>query len=166
MSAPRIPARNPIGDTYDGVVISVGEYAVLAPAPISEYSILHQGEMIIRYGITFLGKPHHSIVPAILALDYGEFKTGEDAWQFIFKRSNLYPRADVVGYRNDGKDEMAVIKSLDLEFPLHVLVYEKLEATKPIARVRAFIGDDTGNVNARILEHLAQYSTVNDWLEA
>ena len=166
MSAPRIPDRNPIGDTFEGVVLSVGDYAVLAHTLISDYPVLHSGTMIIRYGITFLGKPQYSIVPAILALDYGSFKTGEDAWEFIFKSSNLYPRADIVGYRNDGSDEMAVLKTLDLEFPLHVLAYIDDNANKPIARVRAFIGDAPNNIASRILQHLPQYPTVEQWLEA
>ena len=166
MRAPRIPDRNPIGDIFEGVVLGVGDYAVLAHAPIADYAILHHGKMIIRYGITFLGKPQYSIVPAILALDYGEFKTGEDAWEFIFKSSNLYPRADIVGYKNDGSDEMAVLKALDLEFPLHVLVYADDEANKPLARVRAFIGDSVENSIPRILQHLPQYPTIEQWLEA
>ena len=66
--------------------------------------------MIVRYGVRFLGKPHLSVVPGLVAIDYGEMLIGEEAWIFLTKRSNLYPRAEVFGYRNDGHDDMITVK--------------------------------------------------------
>ena len=65
----------------------------------------------MRFGIPYLGKSHLSIVPDLLVLDYGEMLVGDIAWEFLMKSSHLFPRSDVLGYRNDGADEMAGVQA-------------------------------------------------------
>lgn len=162
----RIPPRQPLGDAISGAIVLVDDQHVLTSAPLTDAEVVHSGTFVVRYGIEYLGKPQYSIVPGLLALDYGDMLTGEDAWDFIFRRSNLYPRADVVGYRNDGEDEMIVLKQLDLEAPVHVLAYADDDATKPLAHLRAAIVDAAVNWPSRLWHYLPRYTTLADWRAA
>jgi hypothetical protein len=96
-------------------------------------------------------------------LDYGEMLTGEAAWDFLIRRSNLYPRSEVAGYRNDGRDDMVFIRQLDLAQPVEVLAYANTLAVTPIARPGALIAADTANLPARLLDYLPCYATVAEW---
>jgi hypothetical protein len=164
MPAPPFPERAPIGDSVTGVVIQANYQKVLALAPQEQTETILNGTFVIRYGIRYLEKPFLSIVPGLVALDYGDLLTGEDAWQFLTKRSNLHPRADVFGYRNDGQDEMIVVKRLDFAQPVDVLVYADETATKPSAQVTALIAASTSGIPQRILDYLPYYASVAEWL--
>lgn len=166
MSAPKIPPRHPIGDSFEGVVLEIDNVALLANVSHDEAAGVHTGLMLVRYGVVFLGRPQLSIVPGLLALDYGEFLTGENAWHFLLHRSNLYPRADVVGYRNDGEDDMVVVKALDLVRPLHILVYENEDATTPLAQVEAVIAPDTTLLPQRLRKYATVHPSVEAWRKA
>lgn len=162
-----IPSREPVGDAFNGVVLAVGELHALALRPHDGAEVIHSGPCVVRYGARYLGKPHISIVPGLLALDYGDILTGDAAWDFLMKRSNLHPRADVMGYRNDGLDDMVVVKWLDLALTPEVLVYPDAAATLPTAEPVAFIGGlHGGEVPSRVLEYLPQYDSVAAWIDA
>src|SRR5688572_30842193 len=118
-----IPPRQPYSEAFSGVILKMEETTLLSSTPQSDAEVMHTGTFVLRYAIEYLGKPQWSIVPGLVALDYGDILTGEEAWQFLFHRSNLYPRADVIGYRNDGVDDMIPVKKLDLMQPVVVLVY-------------------------------------------
>lgn len=166
MPSPDIPPRKAIGDSFEGVVLKLDEQYLLAPAPIAGFPSLYQGNFIIRYAVVYLGKPHYSIVPDLLALDYGEFLTGEEAWDFLINKSNLYPRADVLGYRNDGLDTQVFVKELDLVWDFDVLIYENEQATKPLAKVAALIATKTDNLPERLLDYLEVFPSVKEWQKA
>jgi hypothetical protein len=103
-------------------------------------------------------------VPGLVALDYGHMLTGEDAWNFLLKRSVVFPRADVLGYRNDGADDMIVVKQLDLAEPIDVYVYPGATATIPVAHPTSLIAPADAQVAPRLLEYLPRYDTIDDWL--
>lgn len=166
MKPPRIPPRAPIGDSFKGVLQKLDETVFLAATPIDGAEILHEGTLILRYGVSYLGKPHLSIVPALLALDYGEFKTGEDAWEFLLHKSNLYPRADVLGYGNDGADCQVFVKELDIVYPFHILAYANAEANKPLAQVAAVISDNPETLPPRLAEYATTYPSLEAWKKA
>jgi hypothetical protein len=166
MPAQKIPVRQPVGDPFSGFVLQIGSSSALAVNPEPHSGVIANGDFVIRYGIPYLGKPHLSIIPALVALDYGEMLTGEDAWTFLLKRSNLHPRADVVGYRNDGVDDMIVVKLLDLAQPNQDLVYTDPGATVPITHVTALIAQDTTNLPLRLLENLPHYESTSQWQAA
>ena len=166
MSAPKIPPRNPIGDVFEGVVLQVDETYLLSPTPLEEATTAHTGTFVIRYGVTYLGKPHDSIVPGLLALDYGEFLTGENAWHFLMNKSNLHPRGDVVGFRKDGEEAMVVVKSLDLMHPLDILVYADNDSTKPLLQVQAVITPDAAAIPERLQQYAAIYPSLEAWRKA
>jgi len=164
MPQPPIPERVPIGDSFTGVVIQANNQKALAFTPQPQTEAIMSGTFVVRYGIRYLEKPFLSIVPGLVALDYGDLLTGEDAWEFLTKRSNLHPRADVFGYRNDGQDEMMVVKRLDFGQPVDVLVYPDNKATMPTALVTALIAADAAGIVQRILEYLPRYNSVSEWL--
>jgi hypothetical protein len=162
---PNIPERQPLGDPFVGSAIQIDGMQALALVDLQRVEILHSGDMIVRYGVRYLGKPHLSVVPGLIAVDYGEMLTGEAAWEFLTKRSNLYPRAEVFGYRNDGRDEMITIKNLDLVQPIEVLVFADKTATSPVAKPTALIAgeSDTNSLPPRLLQYLPRYDSVAAW---
>ena len=160
---PTIPERQPIGDTLDGMLLRLDATHILALAPLPDADVVASGTLTLRYAIRYLGKPHLSIVPGLLALDYGDILTGEEAWSFLLRRSNLHPRADVVGYRNDGQDDMIPVKWLDLAQPIDVLAYADASTTTPIARVDALIAPHDAVIAPRIREYLPCFPTPEDW---
>ncbi len=170
MSKTSIPERSPIGDVVDGAIIGLEDStqtALFVGSDVPANSILiARGTLIVRYGIRYLGKPHLSIVPGLVAIDYGTFLTGEEAWEFLIKRSNLYPRAEVFGYRNDGHDEMMTVKTLDLAQPFEALVYSNATTTIPTARPSGVISEANTPLPLRVAELLPQYATLEAWRKA
>jgi hypothetical protein len=148
---------------FNGVAVTCDGMQALATEPIPGTQVIMSGPLLVQYGVRFLGKLHLSIVPGIVVLDYGDMLTGEEAWDFLLKRSNLHPRAEVIGYRNDGKDDMVFIKHLDLSVPPEALVYTNAGDTLPAAQPTALIGADTHDVPPRLLEYLPHYPTLADW---
>lgn len=158
-----IPERQPIGDVFVGNVIQVGQTQLFATEAVLEGEVLAQGEFIVRYGLRYQGKLHVSIVPGLVVMDYGDMLTGEDAWDFLINRSNQYPRSEVVGYRNDGGDDMVFIRSLDIAVPPEVLVYPDLTATQPLFHPAALIAPFTEGLPARLLKYLPHYVNLSEW---
>ena len=161
-----IPAREPIGDAFNGAVVQLGILQALAPAPLAGADTLISGALVVRYGIRYLGKPHLSIVPGLVVIDYGDMLVGDEAWEFITRHSNQYPRAEVFGYRNDGRDEMMYVKNLDLVQPVEVLVYDSPTATAPAARPTALIAPADAAVPLRLLNYLPRYNSLADWQDS
>ncbi len=158
-----IPERVPVSDRFRGVIVQAGGAAALAVAAPPDAEVIASGEFTLQYGARFLGKPEQYIVPGLVVLDYGDMLTGEDAWNFLWHRSNLHPRAEVVGQRDDGREDIVFFRVLDLSLPPHVLVYD---GAALVARVTALIARDTTGVPPRLLEFLPCYPTVEDWLLA
>lgn len=170
MPQPAIPDRAPLGDPVAGMLLKAGDHHLLMidQLLINESGVdsIASGEFIIRYGVRYLGKPHLSVVPGLLALDYGDILTGQEAWDFLWNRSNLYPRSDVVGYRNDGQDEMIPIKKLDLALPPEVLVYKDAAAARPLASLQAIIAAENITLPQRLDQHLSRYDSLAAWQAA
>jgi len=160
---PTIPDRQPITDSFSGVLVKVDDVCLLAPAELPGVQTIASGRFVIHYAVPYLGKPHLAIVPGLVALDYGEMLTGEAAWDFLLHHSNLHPRADVVGYRNDGTDDMIVVKLLDLALPVQVLVYTDASAVRPLAHVMALIAPSSDTLPTRLLEYLPRYNSLEEW---
>ena len=161
--AAAIPEQNPIGDSFTGQIIQIGDTQALVTVNVSSEEVIASGTFVIRYGLRFLGKLHISIVPGLLVLDRGEILTHEEAWDFLLKHSNLYPRSEVMGHLNDGTDEMMLIRNLDMAVPPEVLVYADAKATKPIAKPTVLIVPDSTGLPARLLNSLPHYASLADW---
>ncbi|MBE2184819.1 MAG: hypothetical protein IAE89_15425 [Anaerolineae bacterium] len=165
MTATPIPPRQPIEDRFSGFVIAAGAQNALAMKGVSA-NVTARGSFVIRYGIRFMGKPHIAIVPGLVAVDYGQILNSDAAWNFLIKRSNLYPRAEVFGFRNDGKDDMVYVKNLDFALPVAVLVYADAEATTPICSPDALITTLPDTIPERLKMHLPLFENTEEWLAA
>ena len=155
--------RQPVSDTVLGLVTRLDHRALLSAGELSAGKVIARGELIIRYGITYLAKPHLSIVPDLVVADYGELLSGETAWDFLMNRGHLYPRADVCGYRNDGEDEMIVLKQLDFDYPYDVFAYLRTGDHRPFVALSALIAMDCATFPQRVQENLPCYGSVNTW---
>ncbi|MEO1442713.1 MAG: hypothetical protein AAFV33_20090, partial [Chloroflexota bacterium] len=145
------------------VLLQHGESHLLATQPHEAATVVVSGEITLRYGLMVLGKPHLYIVPGLLAVDYGDFFNGDAMWDFVLTKNNIYPRAEVFGYRNDGEDDMLVLKKLDMAAPRGVFVFGD-DDTRPIAQVNALIAPDETGIAPRLLEYLPRYNTLDDWI--
>ena len=155
--------RQPIADQLTGVVTEVDGQALLSSAELTDGAAIARGELTIRYGITYFGKPQMSIVPDLVVADYGELLKGEAAWEFLMKSAHLYPRADVCGLRNDGVEDMVAVKQLDFDYPYDVFVYRQLEDEQPFAALSALIDADSASYPKRLLQRLPQFDSVSSW---
>ena len=164
MPRPPIPERQPVSDVFPGAVVQAGSQSALIMHPGSA-PVLWAGPCVIRYGVRYLGKPHLSIVPGLVVVDYGEMLTGEAAWDFLTRHSNRYPRAEVFGYRNDGRDEMIRVRELDLALTPEVLAYADDEAKTPLARPLALIAAaaESELLPPRLVTMIARFATLEDW---
>lgn len=163
---PNIPERQALSDTFNGIVGRSADRFFLASAPVKGLEIVYSGQIILRYGVAYLEKPQFCIVPDLVVLDYGDGLAGQDAWDFIFHKSNLYPRADVFGYRNDGLDEMIVMKKLDPMQPVRVLAYDDEAAQMPVAALSAYIGSASSALPERVRRYLPIYESLQAWWTA
>lgn len=109
----------------------------LAPekAP-NDVTILLDGEIVLRYAIAFLQRPF-SLVIGYFETENGAVKTGEAAWKFIWKKWQLYPRAEVIGVSSRGEPMQVYLKDLDFGEPAQILAYVDSEADIPLAEVQA-----------------------------
>jgi len=158
-----MPQRQPISEQVAGVVTDVGGRALLSASALDEGDIIAGGELTLRYGITYLGKPHLSIVPDLVVADYGELLKGEAAWEFLMQSAHLYPRADVCGFRNDGADEMSALKLLDFDYPYDVFVYREIQSHQPLAKLAGLIAAEGESFPERLLRHLPRFDSLSAW---
>lgn len=158
-----IPERAPVTDPISGAIVQAGDACALAigAADLEDSAV----SLWVRYGVRLLGKPHLSIVPGLVAIDYGELLTGDEAWDFLVRHSNLYPRAEVFGFRDDGRDDMLYVKQLDLALPMQVLVYTNPQDSTPAARPTALIAPEAqaASLPQRVLDYLPRFETVAQW---
>lgn len=165
MPRPVIPPREPLADAISGLWYRIDGQHLLATYALPNQIPVQQGDFCVRYGIRLLGKAHLAIVPGLVALDYGDMLTGEDAWRFLLRGSNLHPRADVIGYRSDGKDDMIVLKTLDLAEPPVALLYTDDTATAALCMLNALLVPDhtLATVPQRLLTYLPRYPSLDAW---
>lgn len=159
-------ARQAIADMFHGALVQVGDQHLLADTPFTGATIHREGTLVVRYGVPFLTRPHMCIVPDLLVLDYGDMLNGEEAWEFLYHKSNLYPRADVCGYRHDGVDDMLPIKQLDLMRPVRLLAYEDTQATQPLATITALVVAQPEVLPARLRTYGTLFTSWQDWQAA
>lgn len=160
-----IPDRQAVEDVFSGVLLRLqGRTALAVEAPPGG-EVVASGSFAVRYGLRFLGKLHQAIVPELVALDYGDFLVGEEAWEFLLQRSNRYPRSEVIGHRNDGSDDMVFIRTLDMAVPPMVLVYENREAVMPLTSLTALIASQTNGLPERLCQFLPVYAQLEAWQE-
>ena len=158
-----MPERQPISDRISAFVTRLDNASLLSPAELEAGEVLAQGDLTLRYGITYLGKPQLSIVPDLVVADYGEILVGEAMWQFLMNSAHRYPRADACGLDRHGGEEMVALKQLDFDYPFDVFVYDRDSSRKPLARLSALVASDQTLFPQRLLAHLPRFDSVDAW---
>lgn len=159
----RLPPRQPVQDLVEGTVSRAHEQLFLAPEPLPEAETVAVGVVAVRYGIVYLGRSYHAIMPELVALDTGGGFAGEDAWNFLFHESNLFPRADVIGFREDGVEDMVTVKSLDLMYPLRAFAFFPAEDPRNLGQLAALIGTFNAALPNRLTQALDHYPDLAAW---
>jgi hypothetical protein len=155
---PDIPTPELIGDTLagclirsaDGLILILGD---LPPGIPPERIMRPAGSLTVRYAIAYLQR-EAAIVPGLFASDLGDILVGREAWDFTMDQTNLYPRADILGLRDDGRDDQVTLKNLDLGRPITVLVYATPEDRLPLGRLAAFWAPVEAEVPDLLAKHL------------
>ena len=162
MPNPAIPPRQPVSDVIEGAVTRLAGDCLLSSAMLTRGQLVAAGELVVRYAVPYLGKPC-SIVPDLVVLDYGDMLTGEPAWEFLLRQSHLHPRADVLGHRDDGSDQMLAVKQLDFAIPFDVFAYHQPSDRKPFAQLNALIAAERAAFPPRLLDCLPAFDSLADW---
>jgi len=163
MTKKKLPERQPISEKVSAIATRIDEGVLLSRLRLEAGEILAQGDLTLRFGITYLGKPQLSIVPDLVVADYGELLAGEAMWEFLMKSAHLYPRADACGFNQDGDEDMVLLKQLDFDHPYDVFVYLRASDRKPLARLSALIASDRAHLPGRLLAHLPRFDSLDAW---
>lgn len=138
---PSVPVPVYFHETASGYVWQHGAQIglTLSPAaPPAEVTILAEGELVLRYGIEVQRTPD-AIIPGLFIAESGATKTGREAWDWLWHKFQLYPRAEVIGLRSDGAPAHLYVRDLDFGYPPRVLVYAETEATVPLASLTTLL---------------------------
>ncbi len=157
------PEREPISERVSAVVTRIGADTLLSHRRLEAGDVLTQGELTLRYGITYLGKPQLSIVPDLVVADYGEMLAGEAMWQFLMQSAHLYPRADACGWDRDGNEDLVALKQLDFDHPYDVFAYRERKDRIPLARLTAVIASEQTQFPQRLLAQLPRFDSLDVW---
>ncbi|PJF37997.1 MAG: hypothetical protein CUN55_19245 [Phototrophicales bacterium] len=77
-------------------------------------------------------------MPAIFVSEKGGMLYGKQAWQFIFKNYQLYPRAEIFGLQSDGKKVQYFLRELDFADHPRVFAYENEQKIMPSFQLDGF----------------------------
>lgn len=106
--------------------------------PPAHAEIIQQGALILRYGLELLSM-RGQFIPAYFESENGHIKTGRAAWEFIWAKFQLYPRAEVIGWGSDGADLHILMRDLDFGEGVQVLVYSDPQARTPLGKLGGVI---------------------------
>lgn len=102
--------------------------------PSTPATIIHSGDLILRYGVDLLVSPH-AFIPGYFETENGAVFTGEAAWDFIWAKFQLYPRAEVLGMRQDGLQTDYLMRDLDFGEGRKVLAYADESSPKSLGTI-------------------------------
>jgi len=131
-----LPPPQYILERVNGILWRSEDGTGLTLAPLDappDVQIIAQGEIVLRYGIEIL-ETTLAIIPGLFISEKGGVKVGVEAWNWLWTKFQLYARAEVIGFRSDGKPEQLFLRTLDFSSPVRVLAYadDRLDQ-KPLA---------------------------------
>jgi hypothetical protein len=120
------------------------------------------GLLVLRFCIPLLYEAHLALNPAYLLGERGGELSGWKAWDFTYKRYELYPRSELTGLRTDGVKDVVFLKTLDVAAPVRVFAYPSVAATLPLSRVtRLVVKDDSIELPERLVQYLPPENAAN-----
>lgn len=123
----------------------------LAPPP--DATRIQHGDLVLRYGIEMLTAPYQ-LIPGYFENENGAIKTGRAAWEFIWSKFQLYPRAEVIGFRSDGAPAQVLMRDLDFGEPPKVLAFPDETAWRALGVITHL----SAPPDATLPDLLAQYA--------
>ncbi len=137
---------------------------LLSSQTISGVESLAGGPLLLRYGLVCLETPARCIVPELVVMEYGEQLSGEAAWDFLLHHSNLHPRAEVLGRRDDGMEDQLRVSRLDLAQAPRVLAWPwpPDSDSLPLANPLAAIAAAPDALPGRVRQYLPVYTSTAD----
>ncbi len=162
------PPRRAVRDHFDGSLVLLDGVALLTTLDNPPGTSATAGPLELRYGLVCLDDPRRCIVPELVVLEYGEQMTGEAALDFLLNHSNLHPRAEVLGQRDDGVEDQLRVSRLDLAQPPRVLVWpgDAPAEVRPLAAATALVNSGPESSPARLRQFLPCYPSFADWRDA
>lgn len=157
--------RQTVEDPFHGHVLRLADATLLSTSTESAAETLASGPLLLRYGLVCLETPQRCIVPELVVMEYGELLNGEAAWDFLLHHSNLHPRAEVLGHRDDGVEDQLRVSRLDLAQTPRVLVWPVAAAdtARPVAVPLAVIADEADSLPQRLRQFLPLYPSHAHW---
>lgn len=141
-----MPLRPPPSDTLSGCLLRFAEERVVLVMggqlidPLGE--VLHCGDVTIYYALALLYERDY----LLLQWAYDDFRReyhAAEAVDFVLRRGDAFPRADVVGRRvSTGQRADLFLKQLDLGRGLLAFAYADADAPHPLARLDAALWID------------------------
>jgi len=101
-----------------------------------------RGEFVIRYAIPVLVPPGISLIPGLFVSERGEMLTGREAWDYLQKRFQLHPRADVIGSLPDGVPLQLLVRALDFGASMQAFIYRDPLPAAPLAALSLIVASD------------------------
>jgi len=125
----------------------------IAPATIPAKMIAIQSEKVyLRYAIP-LTRGTRMIVPGYFETENGAIRTGRGAWDFLWAKFMLYPRAEIVGMQADGESSHLLVRDVDFSEGVQVLAYPDEKTTESLGIVTSLLHEP----DADLPELLAKY---------
>jgi hypothetical protein len=154
----QIPPPEYIGETVSGAVYDLpGGMTLLigqTPAALASRAPLLGGILTVRYGIPLYIPPTDVVIPGLFFSEKGAALIGREAWDYMQRRFQMHPRADVVGLRMNGAPAQVFLRELDWGAAVRVFVYDSAAAHAPTAELKALV---TGPEAPPLPDLLARY---------
>ncbi|MBX3083158.1 MAG: hypothetical protein KF716_16115 [Anaerolineae bacterium] len=156
---PKIPEPEYIHEIIEGSVYELPEATTLvvgqATADLASYAPRIAGTVVLRYGLSLQTPSTNAIIPGLFVSEKGVALVGREAWDFMLAHFQLYPRADVVGFRvSNGAPLQVFLRELDFGTPIRVFAYESVDISLPPAEITQV---RFGDAAAELPELLTKY---------
>lgn len=158
---PRIPEPIYIHETVEGAVFDLPEGTTLVVGQprrhFANYAPRLSGTLVVRYGLSLQTPATQAILPGLFVSEKGVALVGDEAWTFILKNFQMYPRADVVGLRAlTGAPLQVFLRELDFGSGVRVFVYESVDVSLPPAEVsRLVLGEGAAQLPPLLGKYLS-----------
>lgn len=123
--------------------------------PPHNTTILLAGNITLRYGVDIL-QSSHLLIPGYFETENGAVKVGKAAWEFMWAKWQLYPRADVIGVREDGQPTSLWVRNLDFGESPRIVAYGNPESEAMLGIINRL--DDSPDMDLPpLLERYAKF---------
>jgi len=126
-------------DRVDGQI--VGQTLYVGGERLSDI-VAVSGGFVIRYAIPALVPPGALIIPGLFVAERGGILRGLEAWEYLHKRFQVHPRADVIGQTPNGQPAQFLVRELDFGVPVRVFAYADPPGNQPLAELKALQATD------------------------